>query len=471
MSKEVLELFDRVTIPESFGLILENCELKSCHLNISQNMVDLTLACAVPLARSAIFEYCAAVENAYHLNKLNISLFMPDYTPDSEYLDGIITAFVHEHGACRPFLAECTAECDGSTVTIGNITGGKDLLERHNAADFLRNMLRNELQRDFEVRLDFSELNVEEYLTKRSETQKKITEKKIAETSSPIPAAAPEKTSGSLYGKPISDEPVPISSLSLPPDGTSPDYSVIQGEVLSMDIREIKGNPRFGGGTRSSITMAIGDDSWACSANIFGDTERLSKVIKLVGEGSHVKLGGTYEVDTYAKKAILKTRSVELLEAPPIRMDNSEEKRVELHLHTKMSAMDAVSSAGDLVKRAAKWGHRAVAITDHGVAQAFPDAHKAVCGLRKAGKDIKVIYGIEGYLINDTCPGTHLSDLDPNGSFVVFDIETTGLSPKECKITEIGAIKIEHGEITDKFSQLINPGVPIPPNITDRYFR
>ena len=467
MSKEVLELFDRVTIPESFGLILENCELKSCHLNISQNMVDLTLACAAPLARSAIFEYCAAVENAYHLNKLNISLFMPDYTPDSEYLDGIITAFVHEHGACRPFLAECTAECDGSTVTIGNITGGKDLLERHNAADFLRNMLRNELQRDFEVRLDFSELNVEEYLTKRSETQKKITEKKIAGTSSPIPAAAPEKTSGSLYGKPISDEPVPISSLSLPPDGASPDYSVIQGEVLSMDIREIKGNPRFGGGTRSSITMAIGDDSWACSANIFGDTERLSKVIKLVGEGSHVKLGGTYEVDTYAKKAILKTRSVELLEAPPIRMDNSEEKRVELHLHTKMSAMDAVSSAGDLVKRAAKWGHRAVAITDHGVAQAFPDAHKAVCGLRKAGKDIKVIYGIEGYLINDTCPGTHLSDLDPNGSFVVFDIETTGLSPKECKITEIGAIKIEHGEITDKFSQLINPGVPIPPNITD----
>lgn len=467
MSKEVLELFDRVTIPESFGLILENCELKSCHLNISQNMVDLTLACAVPLARSAIFEYCAAVENAYHLNKLNISLFMPNYTPDSEYLDGIITAFVHEHGACRPFLAECTAECDGSTVTIGNITGGKDLLERHNAADFLRNMLRNELQRDFEVRLDFSELNVEEYLTKRSETQKKITEKKIAETSSLIPAAAPEKTSGSLYGKPISDEPVPISSLSLPPDGASPDYSVIQGEVLSMDIHEIKGNPRFGGGTRSSITMAIGDDSWACSANIFGDTERLSKVIKLVGEGSHVKLGGTYEVDTYAKKAILKTRSVELLEAPPIRMDNSEEKRVELHLHTKMSAMDAVSSAGDLVKRAAKWGHRAVAITDHGVAQAFPDAHKAVCGLRKAGKDIKVIYGIEGYLINDTCPGTHLSDLDPNGSFVVFDIETTGLSPKECKITEIGAIKIEHGEITDKFSQLINPGVPIPPNITD----
>lgn len=467
MSKEVLELFDRVTIPESFGLILENCELKSCHLNISQNMVDLTLACAAPLARSAIFEYCAAVENAYHLNKLNISLFMPDYTPDSEYLDGIITAFVHEHGACRPFLAECTAECDGSTVTIGNITGGKDLLERHNAADFLRNMLRNELQRDFEVRLDFSELNVEEYLTKRSETQKKITEKKIAETSSLIPAAAPEKTSGSLYGKPISDEPVPISSLSLPPDGASPDYSVIQGEVLSMDIREIKGNPRFGGGTRSSITMAIGDDSWACSANIFGDTERLSKVIKLVGEGSHIKLGGTYEVDTYAKKAILKTRSVELLEAPPIRMDNSEEKRVELHLHTKMSAMDAVSSAGDLVKRAAKWGHRAVAITDHGVAQAFPDAHKAVCGLRKAGKDIKVIYGIEGYLINDTCPGTHLSDLDPNGSFVVFDIETTGLSPKECKITEIGAIKIEHGEITDKFSQLINPGVPIPPNITD----
>lgn len=467
MNKGVLELFDRVTIPESFGLVLENCELKSCHLHISQNTVDISLACNKPLPRSSVFEYCEAVESAYHLNKLNISLYMPEFVPDSEYLDGIIAAFVHEHGACRPFLADSHAVCDGNTITVNGIMGGKELLEHHNITNFLRSILRDELRREFEIILDFSEIDVEKYLAQRTEAQKELTEKKISETSSPIPAAAPEKTSGLLYGKPISDAPVPISSLSLPPDGASPDYSVIQGEVLSTDIREIKGNPRFGSGTRSSITMAVGDDSWACSVNIFADTERLNNVIKLVGIGSHVKFSGTYEVDTYAKKAIFKARSVELLKAPPIREDNSDEKRVELHMHTKMSAMDAVSSAGDLVNRAAEWGHSAIAITDHGVAQAFPDAHKAVCDLRKAGKNIKVIYGIEGYLINDTKTGTPLSNLDPNGKFVVFDIETTGLSPKECKITEIGAIKIEHGKITDKFSQLINPGVSIPSNITD----
>ncbi|MGN0179885.1 MAG: exonuclease domain-containing protein, partial [Monoglobaceae bacterium] len=466
MSKGILELFDLVTIPEAFGVVLERCELKYCHLNISENTVDITLSCSEPIERAALFEYSAAVENTYNLSRVNISLYMPGYTPDSEYLDGLLCAFVHEHGACRAYLADACAELDGDRVIISGIVGGEDMLRRHNITEFLCSALRRELGKDYTVELNFSEIDVESYLAARSEEEKKLAEKKaVLPPSSAEPVS--EQKSGVLFGKPSAEPPMPISSLSLPPDGGSPDISVIQGTVLKIDVREVKGNPKFGSGTRSSITLAIGDDSWACSANVFGDTEKLSKVLKLVHVDSLVRLSGTYEVDTYARRPILKVKSVELMENPPVRMDNSEEKRVELHLHTKMSAMDGITSAGDLVKRAAKWGHSAIAITDHGVAQAFPDAHKAVCGIRKGGGDIKVIYGIEGYLINDTKPGTNLSDLKRNGKYVVFDIETTGLSPNSCRITEIGAIKIENGEICDKFSQLINPGVPIPPNITE----
>ncbi len=119
--------------------------------------------------------------------------------------------------------------------------------------------------------------------------------------------------------------------------------------------------------------------------------------------------------------------------------------------------MDAVTSAGDLIKRAAKWGHKAIAITDHGVAQAFPDAHKAA---GKAGEDFKVIYGVEGYLIDDVPSSAHKkSAVDLAESYVVFDIETTGLKPQECKDTEIGAIKIENGQYNRKIFTAYQPGL------------
>ncbi len=140
-------------------------------------------------------------------------------------------------------------------------------------------------------------------------------------------------------------------------------------------------------------------------------------------------------------------------------MDTSPEKRVELHCHTKMSDMDGVSECKDIVKRAMKWGHKAIAITDHGDVQAFPDANHAL----SPDDDFKVIYGVEAYLVDD------LKDIitDSKGqsldeTFVVFDLETTGFSPDKNKIIEIGAVKVVGGVITDRFSTFVNPEVPIP---------
>ena len=141
---------------------------------------------------------------------------------------------------------------------------------------------------------------------------------------------------------------------------------------------------------------------------------------------------------------------------------------MELHAHTKMSALDAVADTKELVMRAAEWEHKAIAITDHGVVQAFPDATNAAEELKKVGMDIKILYGVEAYYINDD---TNIvrggSDQPLSGEFIVFDIETTGLSVKNERITEIGAVKIKNGEIADSFITYVNPLKPISKKITE----
>ncbi len=145
------------------------------------------------------------------------------------------------------------------------------------------------------------------------------------------------------------------------------------------------------------------------------------------------------------------------------RQDLAKEKRVELHLHTNMSSMDGLTSASKLVSQAIKWGHKAVAITDHGVVQAFPEAMNTA-----RGSDIKIIYGVEGYIVNDQADIViSEEDRDLSGTFVVFDIETTGLSFSNDRITEIGAVKITNGNIVDQYSTLVNPGMPIPAKIVE----
>lgn len=148
------------------------------------------------------------------------------------------------------------------------------------------------------------------------------------------------------------------------------------------------------------------------------------------------------------------------------RMDTSPQKRVELHCHTKMSDMDGVTTAKDLVKRAYEWGHKAIAITDHGVVQAFPEANHcfdAWGGCVPKDSDFKVLYGMEAYLVDDMKGIVTNSQGQPiDGKFVVFDIETTGFSPLTCQIIEIGAVRVENGVITDRFSTFVNPKVPIP---------
>lgn len=275
-----------------------------------------------------------------------------------------------------------------------------------------------------------------------------------------------------LYGRPIKDNVISISSIN-----SSSGAITISGKVFFLDEREI--TSKKSGKQFHLITMHITDDDDSISAKLFiRKTDDDEAFKKLYGElkqdvkkgGAYVVMNGKAQYDEYAGETIIMINSIAKIEKPPVRKDNAPKKRVELHLHTQMSAMDAVSSVEDLIDRAVYWGHKAIAVTDHGVVQSFPDAMKA-SGYDKAtdsyNQKIKVIYGVEGYLVDDSKLITYgAADETIDSPFVVFDIETTGLDKNKEAITEIGAVKVENGRIVDRWSTFVNPMKHIPEYIT-----
>lgn len=258
-----------------------------------------------------------------------------------------------------------------------------------------------------------------------------------------------------FYGRSIRGKIEPISTIV-----ADTGRIVVWGDIFDIEKKVTKS------GDKNIFVIDITDYSGSTSVKVFG-TIKDTAILDNLKKGDTVVVQGDVEYDRYAGELMLVARSIGTANKVKV-VDKAEEKRVELHLHTNMSQMDAVTSAGDLVKRAADWGHPAVAITDHGVAQAFPDAMKAADKINKDGEKIKVIYGTEAYFMDDLVESVSGKSEEPlDGTFICFDIETTGLSANRDKITEIGAVKVENGQITDTFSTFANPGMPIPAKITE----
>ncbi len=266
------------------------------------------------------------------------------------------------------------------------------------------------------------------------------------------------ETAQPVLGIPIKDRPVPIKGLEA--DGS---MVTVWGQIFRVDSRENRD------GTKTRYSISITDLTGSLILSLWMDKQKdADKIAALDGlkPGANVVVSGRYDYDEFAKGNLLRPRSLSVV-ARYERQDLAAEKRVELHLHTKMSSMDGVSEAKDLVKRAAAWGHKAIAITDHGVVQAYPDVMNTAADLKKAGKPIKILYGMEAYYVNDMVPVVDgRADASLAGEYIVFDIETTGLSAKTERITEIGAVRLVNGEVKDTFNTFVNPGIPIPPKIT-----
>ena len=252
-----------------------------------------------------------------------------------------------------------------------------------------------------------------------------------------------------IYGRDFEDESMEIEKI----DGPIGEV-VIRGKILSVDTREIRNE-------KTIIIFSVTDFTDTIVLKIFARNDDVPELLKEISGGKFVRVKGVATIDKFDSELTIGSivGIKKCADFTTVRMDTSVEKRIELHCHTKMSDMDGVSDVKDIVKRAMKWGHKAIAITDHGDVQAFPDANHTV----PSDSDFKVIYGVEAYLVDDLKGMvTDSQNQDLDADYVVFDLETTGFSPETNRIIEIGAVKVQNGKIVDKFSTFVNPQVPIP---------
>ncbi|MBD5135314.1 MAG: PolC-type DNA polymerase III [Lachnospiraceae bacterium] len=299
------------------------------------------------------------------------------------------------------------------------------------------------------------------------EEEKKQTEKRVQKEEKTQPSAKNERTytrsykksdnPDVLYGRDFDGEEIAISSI----EGEMGEV-IIHGKIIALDKREIRNE-------KTIIMFDITDFTDTITVKMFTGNDRLDEILPAVAKGSFIRLKGITTVDRFDSELTIASVSgiKKAGDFTTKRTDTSIEKRVELHCHTKMSDMDGVTSAKDLIKRAIEWGHKALAITDHGLVQGFPEAFHALRDIEGKYKwepfDFKIIYGVEAYLVDDIknvvtdSKGQSLDD-----RYVVFDLETTGFSAINNKIIEIGAVKVENGIITDRFSTFVNPKEPIP---------
>ncbi len=259
-----------------------------------------------------------------------------------------------------------------------------------------------------------------------------------------------------VYGRDFDDDPIELSQVV----GEMGEIT-FRGKVISFDTREIRNE-------KTIVIFSVTDFTDTITIKLFMQNDRLPDILSEVKAGAFLKIKGVTNIDKFDGELVISSVAGirKISDFTESRKDTAPKKRVELHCHTKMSDMDGVTEVKDLLKRAHDWGHKALAITDHGVVQSFPDANHYIESLDK-DDPFKVIYGVEGYLVDDlTDVAVNEKGQSLNDTYVVFDLETTGFSPVKDKIIEIGAVKVEKGKITEKFSSFVNPKVPIPFQIT-----
>ena len=278
----------------------------------------------------------------------------------------------------------------------------------------------------------------------------------------PPPEMAPqeeEEITPLIYGRNSNLKSNIVNVTDISPED---DIAAISGEILSgtIDEKELKSG-------KFLVSFNVYDGTSTIACKIFVKPEEKKKIVGRLKSSKGVKLEGksgisnfTHEMEILAN-VVIETEGIK----KTVRQDLADVKRVELHMHTQMSQMDAMTSATDLIKRAMKWGWKSIAITDHGVVQAFPEAHKL---LGIDNPDMKVIYGVEAYLVPDGSPVVvNDKGQDIDTTYCVLDLETTGFSPKTEKITEIGIMKIKNGEVIEEFCEFVNPEKPIPQRVVE----
>ena len=462
-------LFPGFPLPEELAEALGRLAVVHAELDRETRTIRLDAQAEQYLAEKQLQALCRDIEKEYGLRELKLSVRYPaSELPNMDFRD-LAQVFIRAFSPSAAILAGAGYEVTDEAVVIRLKANGKDsiLQNAKKAEQFLRD--RFGVSKKIEVEAH-SNLEGRALFEETARIRAEALKNAPAITAS-VPqggakasggaASTPAEPAGALfYGRPFSGRPVRMEELNLDMFRV-----IVEGKVFAVQHRELKKRGAW------VICFDMTDYTSSVRVNQFMEAAKAKPIIDNVQPGMWLRVQGKMSFDRYDNEMVLQPNAMEKIEAPK-RRDTYPEKRVELHLHTTMSSMDALTDTGAAVKRAASWGHRAIAITDHGGAQSFPDAMKAASKAKVAGTDqnIKILYGCEGYYVNDVDDRIAVhgdGDFSFDEEYVAFDLETTGLSSLHDTIIEIGAAIMKGNEVLSTFQTFVDPHRPLQPKIVD----
>ena len=462
-------LFPGFPLPEELAEALGRLVVVHAELDRETRTIRLDAQAEQYLAEKQLQALCRDIEKEYGLRELKLSVRYPaSELPNMDFRD-LAQVFIRAFSPSAAILAGAGYEVTDEAVVIRLKANGKDsiLQNAKKAEQFLRDRfgvskkIEVEAHSNLEGRALFEETaRIRAEALKNAPAITASVPQGGAKASGGAASTPAEPTGALFYGRPFSGRPVRMEELNLDMFRV-----IVEGKVFAVQHRELKKRGAW------VICFDMTDYTSSVRVNQFMEAAKAKPIIDNVQPGMWLRVQGKMSFDRYDNEMVLQPNAMEKIEAPK-RRDTYPEKRVELHLHTTMSSMDALTDTGAAVKRAASWGHRAIAITDHGGAQSFPDAMKAASKAKVAGTDqnIKILYGCEGYYVNDVDDRIAVhgeEDFSFDGEYVAFDLETTGLSSLHDTIIEIGAAIMKGNEVLSTFQTFVDPHRPLQPKIVD----
>ena len=467
------------------------CKIKKANLYKKENKLALLLVSEEKLGLKSIYLFENYLKNRFKVKDARVKLEGNFETDINKEWSNIVKYINIKYPITRAILVNSNIEINNKNIIVSLAVVGKDFLISSAFDKIINRVISDFYLQDYKI--EFVEKIDKELVKKYEENTKRIermaieiaeqeivvedkeenkeikkTEKTKKENnnnevkndnkSQEVSAETLEEETPLILGRSLNirETLVKVEDLSVDSGKIS-----LEGEIVNiMDSRELKSG-------KFLVMFDLYDGTSTITCKAFVTAEKIKQVEKRIKNAKGIKLEGTAQFDPFAKE--LGVIANIIIETPgkkkEVRMDNAAEKRVELHMHTQMSQMDGITSAKDLIKRAMSWGMKSIAITDHGVVQAFPEAHKL---LGRDNKDIKVIYGVEAYLVPDKTPiVTNGRGQDIDTTYCVLDLETTGFSFRTEKITEVGIMKYKNGEVIDSFETFVNPEKPIPERVVE----
>ena len=456
-----LNMFPDYEPPEELYAALSQAAIAAADIDPETRSVHVALHSERYIPQRLLEQVRKDICGLYGLQKLELTATHPESELQKIEPEELMWLFVSRNSMARGSLAGAKWEWNEQNLTVKLAANGKETLLEHIPS--VEKVLRERFAAPVHITVEAGNTLEGKALFAATESMRESEIQKLPAVSAAQPkkedkSAAPSET---FYGKPFKGTPVPMKELSLDM-GTV----IVEGKVFAVDHKELKKRNAY------VVKFDMTDNTNSVRVSRFMEAGEAKPILENVQVGSVLRVQGKLGEDRYEGEMVLKPYAMQPGSMPKRQDTAPGEKRVELHLHTTMSNMDALTDTAAAVKQAAAWGHQAIAITDHGCAQSFPEAMKAASKAKVAGTDqnIKILYGCEGYYVNDVDDRIVVHgdrEADFSQEYVAFDLETTGLSSQHDEIIEIGAVILKEGREVDRFQSFVDPGRLLTQKIVD----